>query len=326
MSFIRKIPALIDRKLRGINSPSVQVAVCLSVDANAIDSLGLSMLGVRIENQALVVPAIPVYPPESYGAVANQNINGRELVDKNSPKILKHIYLGDRPIYGDWSNGSFDLWQTREVYRKVLIPPNGFSLRLSNEGYDDTAKKWKLVVAVVPPLDRNAIDFMEALIFALSLIREVTRQCDIYAADTSPTDVASAKVVSWEIFPPGQRDLKSEVARRIIGKSDSEKKFILDRAGTIEKLKPKQFVLGSGLASNYYGALFANDLVVFENLDYGNATYILYDNWQELSQLSRSELLRGKENFDRIVHGKKWDKHLAEVVSHELNRRRSKWS
>lgn len=325
MSFIRKIPAHIDRKLKGIASTSVQVAVGLFVDADTITRLGLNMLGVRIDNQTLVVPTTPVYPPENYGPVAKQNTNGRELVDKNSPKIWKHIYLGDRPIYGDWSNGSFDLWQTREVYRKILIPPNGYSLRLAAEGLDDSAKKWKLVVSVVPPLDRGSSDFTESLIFALSLIREVTKQCDIYAADTSPTEVAKTKVVSWEIFPPGQRDLKSEVARRIIGKSESEKKFILDRAGAIEKLKPKQFVLGTGLASNYYGALFADDLVVFENLDYGNATYILYDNWKELSQLSRSELLRGKENFDRIVHGKDWAKHLSEIISHELSRRRSKW-
>ena len=42
-----------------------------------------------------------------------------------------------------------------------------------------------------------------------------------------------------------------------------------------------------GMNSHYFGAKFGENIVVFENMDYGNAIYILSDNWEEISKMSR---------------------------------------
>jgi len=324
MAMLRKIPEEISRKLTRIDSTTLRVATVLVVNTDQLIKLRLPELGLNINNGELSIPAYPVYPSVGFGSVCKENIEGREIVDKESPKVAKQVYLGDRPIYGDWSNGSFDLWQTRMVYRKILVQPKGLSLTFTCEGYDEVRKTWKLTASINPVLDRKSKNFDSDLLFSLSLLREVVKKVDIFPSDISTTEIASIQVVSWEIFPPGQRDLKSEVLRKIANKSEQEQKIILDRAGTIERLHPAQYVIGSGLASNYYGALFADDFVVFENLDYGNATYLLYDNWQELSRLSRTQLLNGKDNFDRLIHGPNWEKSLKEMVTHELRKRRSK--
>lgn len=54
--------------------------------------------------------------------------------------------------------------------------------------------------------------------------------------------------------------------------------------------------------------MLEDDLVVFENIEYGNAIYILYDDWDEISKLSRIDLLSGRagSNFDRIIHSGNW--------------------
>jgi hypothetical protein len=42
---------------------------------------------------------------------------------------------------------------------------------------------------------------------------------------------------------------------------------------------------------------------VFENIRCGNATYVMFENWKELSQGSRIDLLKGaREGFERIEH------------------------
>ena len=47
------------------------------------------------------------------------------------------------------------------------------------------------------------------------------------------------------------------------------------------------------------------------NLDYGNALYILFDNWQEISQMSRIDILKRHErDFIRIIHKDGWEKAL----------------
>ena len=56
--------------------------------------------------------------------------------------------------------------------------------------------------------------------------------------------------------------------------------------------------------------------LVFENVEYGNAIYVMFDNWEELSQKSRVDLLSGKfgENFERVVHTGDWQEKVTKIV------------
>lgn len=326
MALLRKIPEKVSAKLKSISSSSVIVACAVNLTKKEINELDLSRIGILIKSGKLVVPNNNVFPDASFGPVANENINGKELVDKKSPKVLKEIYLGDRPIYGDWGKGSFSLWQTRKVYRKTFVQPKAFSLNIACRNAEGSNDSWKLSFSITPTIERKKANFESTLIFALSLLKEIIGRYDVFPSNTTPDEIAETYVVSWDIFPPGKRDLKTELARRMRMSDEKNKKIILNRAGTLESLRPEKFILGAGLASNYYGALFADDLVVFENLDYGNATYILYDDWKKLSKLSRTELLNGQENFDRVIHDSNWASNIKEFVKHgiEIRKKRSR--
>src|SRR5918998_4277363 len=76
-----------------------------------------------------------------------------------------------------------------------------------------------------------------------------------------------------------------------------------ERYDLLEELRPVAFVNGTGGFSRYFGAKFADDLVVLENVEYGNAIYVMFDEWETLSKRSRTELLEGNTNgFVRIIH------------------------
>ncbi|HEX3678258.1 MAG TPA: hypothetical protein VHU90_00905, partial [Galbitalea sp.] len=65
----------------------------------------------------------------------------------------------------------------------------------------------------------------------------------------------------------------------------------------------------------YIGYKFGDDFVAFENPRIGNALYLLYGNWEELSQLSRTELLSSRQGeFDRIIHSARWFDQLRKAV------------
>ena len=52
-----------------------------------------------------------------------------------------------------------------------------------------------------------------------------------------------------------------------------------------------------------------------ENIDYGNALYILFDNWQEICQMSRIDILKRHEHdFIRIIHKDGWQKALKRHI------------
>lgn len=87
-------------------------------------------------------------------------------------------------------------------------------------------------------------------------------------------------------------------------------------------LGPRNFVAGTSGFSRYFGAQFADDLVVFENVSYGNAAYVMFDEWERLSQLSRVELLASDEHFVRVPHANSWERRLRELIDDELRKRK----
>jgi hypothetical protein len=57
---------------------------------------------------------------------------------------------------------------------------------------------------------------------------------------------------------------------------------------------------------------------VFENLKYGNALYVLYEDWDEVSRRSRLDLLRDHDaSFDRIIHTEDWEDRFHHLVAGE---------
>lgn len=97
------------------------------------------------------------------------------------------------------------------------------------------------------------------------------------------------------------------------------------RLQVMSRLKPEAFVTGTEGFLRYFGAMFGDDFVVFENLQYGNAIYVMYENWQSLSQRSRVELLAGDSNsFDRIIHKEGWVEQLSARVEEYRRQRRKR--
>jgi hypothetical protein len=98
---------------------------------------------------------------------------------------------------------------------------------------------------------------------------------------------------------------------------------ILSRLRTFEKLKPTHFISGTSGFARYFGAKYGDDFVVFENIRYGNAIYVMFEDWQTLSRKSRIDLLKGdREGFERIEHRENWEDKLEAMLEHYRNEAR----
>jgi hypothetical protein len=110
--------------------------------------------------------------------------------------------------------------------------------------------------------------------------------------------------------------LLEDVMRRT---SDEARERISERYDVLASLKPIAYIAGSSGFQRYFGAKFAENLVVFENLEYGNAIYVMFEDWEHVSQQSRLDLLNGDEKkFERIIHRKGWKKALKAIVRDRL--------
>lgn len=119
---VRKLPDAVQLKLKKIHSPAV-VAMCVKPISLADIDIGLyEHLSIRLENGQIAYEE-SLLPSVDMGPYSKKNAEGWERRRTDLPMIKKSIYVGDRPKYGDWSNGSFALWQEREVFQREFHQP-----------------------------------------------------------------------------------------------------------------------------------------------------------------------------------------------------------
>lgn len=56
------------------------------------------------------------------------------------------------------------------------------------------------------------------------------------------------------------------------------------------------------------------ELYIFESIAYGNATYIFEGEWENVSKLSKKEILDRRLAKDRIVHYNDWEKNINKYL------------
>lgn len=148
--------------------------------------------------------------------------------------------------------------------------------------------------------------------FALIAPEELRRMIGFPARRPPLVDV---RAVNWEILPFDSEHLKSiRAAVRAISTAGQSgiSTPSYDRLLFFEEMnnpKPVALVRGLGAFKRYFGVQFSERLVALENTHKGNAIYIMFDDWKELSKLSKQELLASKNegrSFIRIVHSDGW--------------------
>ena len=312
---INKIPETIYKKLETITSNEIVVGCAIKFRKEDILSGKLSGLGIKLDQNGLQFP-LSVIPSKDSGKYSNININGREIIRKDLPKEI-HYNSIENPNYGDSYNGTHTVNLPYEKYPRDFQPPRELEILISCKDCKPNLPNYIIAFQVQEVLDKNAKDFENKLFEDLNFLQENIGTFGIEAANIPIIEYAKSLHVSWEILPPGTLD--DTIQRIFHGKTPTtqEKNTAKERYEFFQSLKPKSLVFGQSGFRRYFGALLEDNLVVFENIEYGNAVYILFDNWEELSKLSRIDLLSGKfgTSFERVIHNTGWKSDVKTIVA-----------
>lgn len=312
---INKIPETIYKKLETITSNEIVVGCAIKFRKEDILSGEFSGIGIKLDQNGLQFP-LSVIPSKDSGKYSNININGREIVRKDLPKEI-HYNRVESPNYGDSYNGTHTVNLPYKKYPRDFQPPRELEILISCKDCKPNLPNYIIAFQVQEVLDKNAKNFEDKLFEDLNLLQENIGTFGIEAANIPITEYAKSLHVSWEILPPGTLD---ETIQRIFnGKTPTtqERNTAKERYEFFQSLKPKSLIFGQSGFRRYFGAFLEDNLVVFENIEYGNAVYILFDNWEELSKLSRIDLLSGKfgTSFERVIHNIGWKSNVRGIVA-----------
>jgi hypothetical protein len=276
-------------------------------------------LGLFLNGDSIVLPE-PQIPDPAAGRFSNANVFGMEKVRKDIPKIKKS--------YGfwapSWNSGSYHyVTHDREVYLREVYPPK--QVNLSAVLIDSHKDGFLVKFAIDQVLNRRTPNFEQELLYNLNLLQENVGGADVFESGTTLADYALSVKVDWQLLPPGTVDQILEAMLRGKKPVSLERQAVMkERITVMDRLGPEAYITGTDGFLRYFGAKFGDDFVAFENAQYGNALYIMYDGWEIMSQKSRLELLAGdRDSFDRIEHRPGWiDQLRARVSAYRAKKRR----
>lgn len=315
----RKIPSFVQDALEGIESDLIVVAATKKIKRSDIVNGDYHHVGLRSDGSSIHTEGT-VRPLASAGKWSERNAHGWDIKRTDWP-MVKKTWTFESPNFGDGARNGWTMrsW-TKDVYQHQIFEPQGMAIEasiLEDQGGEQVVVKF----ALSPMLSRGMAEFDLMLLWAINVLQENTGVTGVFASEATREEYIATVSLDWQIFPPGTAD---EVVTKLLGtahpgNAPDFEKHVRERVRLFEEFEPTAYIRGQGGFGSYFGAQFADDLVVFENLRYGNAVYLLYQDWDEASQRSRLDLLRDQDaHFDRVLHTDGWQDRLTSLLHDKL--------
>lgn len=311
-----KIPHAILERIQTFDQDDVVAATVKLITPGDVPAY--AKLGITLTEGALTTPT-PAPPDPRAGRYSHANLFGLEKIRRDLPKVTKNFGF----YAPSWGSGSYH-WVShdREVYQRDFYPPKEVDLSISV--VEQRGEAFVVKFAVDQVINRRTPNFEQALLYNLNILQENVGSAGVFESAASLAEYAATVQVDWQLLPPGSVD--EVLAAMLHGKkpvSPQQQAVMKERITVMSKLKPEAFITGTDGFLRYFGAKFGDDFVAFENARYGNALYVMYENWEALSQKSRVELLNGdSDSFDRIIHQAGWIEQLQGRVHDYRNRKK----
>lgn len=314
----RKVPQKILTKLNNIQSQEVVVGCLKKFSSEEINDGVLSHLNITLTPEGLITPE-NIIPLASQGKHSAWNVNGREIIRKDLPKETYYNYI-ESPNWGDSYYGTHTVAMPGERYPREFVAPRNSAIEIEAANSSPGLFHYVIKFQISEILSRQSDQFNDRLFDCLNILQENIGDSGVKSAEATLQDYLQSLQVTWDILPPGTAE--EAINRIFTGRQPTqiERETTEDRYQFFMTLNPQSLVYGSSGFQRYFGAFINENLVIFENVQYGNAIYVMFDNWEELSQRSRVELLSGRygENFERIIHTGNWKNKVKETVRARL--------
>lgn len=243
--------------------------------------------------------------PKAIGSVTRFNAEGRDELLKNLPK---ETYFHDACIK-DWHGYYHYVDMPGKRYKRNHIEGPCQEISLI------TIKGKNFAISDLLPNTPNGKDLIKHVV---NLFLEIFGVCTILDKNKCPeVSAVPLKRANWQILPEGE--IVWERVNRLAGNIQDSSELVGQlqkyRFRTIIKYKPDAVYYGNGGFHGYLVFVFRKkNFVLMENMIYGNATYVFRDNWEELSKLSKAEIIKKNLQEKRLVHRGSWPMQIGNLL------------
>lgn len=253
--------------------------------------------------------------PKPIGPVSRFNANGKIIKHKDQP--METAYRQSEWTWKEF-RGRYDRVERSKIvdipykrYPRTFVEPPSVELTIAKDANDQ-----KVITSSEVNYSQESSDQLKHII---NLFLELFGECMVLDANLDKIKVPKIKRVNWTILPKGERpwdEMKKDVDPIVRRAKPMQQKVVYARLETIEKFKPDFVAVGRGGFQGYLVFGFTGkDLFVLESVYTGNATYVFDKNWEELSRLTKAEILNDSLQKDRIIHREGWNERIKALIS-----------
>lgn len=246
--------------------------------------------------------------PKVIGPITYFNVYGKEIINKNE-KEDRDIY---RPYHiMDWHGQYHDgiAYERRKCYKREFINPYEMELIIVGQ------KETKYVTNKEISKDANKLKF------AMNLLLEIFGEFEI-VYNEEKINYGEIKRLNWNVLPRGKypwEKLYPYIKNNLDNMQETKAKIAKNNIEKITQYNPKFVAIGRSGFSGYiiYGFNKENK-VILESMEIDNATYVLNENWEIISKLTKAEILKNNLHEKRIIHTKRWNEEIETVIKEML--------
>ena len=275
----------VEKYLKSLDSVEEVYVICPNTDA------------IEMEEGKAFIPA-------PCGPVTRFNRDGKYIVLKEKEKVPREIEHDYHII--DWHGNDHygSCIQTKMCYpREYLFPPLE-ELVIENGFVRSNA------VSTSDP---------ERIHHIINMFLEIYGTCEIVDVNFRPICQNSIRKLTWQILPPGRYPW-DEVSKRLKEYYQNDKSktgaTVELHHKTISQYVPEFMAIGK---DGFYGYVVygypSKNLFVFESYQIDNATYIFNGQWEQLSKLTKRELIQDHLYEYRLIHNSVWNKEIQRILN-----------
>lgn len=247
--------------------------------------------------------------PAGIAKVSAFNARGKEIVRRDLPKV--NMSFPSFRTWLDWHGREHSGIQYRsmEVYPREYVLAPSESLFVLGQGSDMRICTREINVRA---------ESEERVLHLANLMLECFGAFEVIDASTGVKIGTKLKHLQWEILPAGQHPWAKTgliVATNTKSLDDSGKELIRYRMGTIAGFQPGFLAIGKGGFNAYFVYGFEDKgIYLLESGYLNNATYVFKQDWEELSQLTKNEIINGELPHTRIIHDRRWLQNVGKAI------------
>jgi hypothetical protein len=252
-----------------------------------------------------------VLPPSTFGPAsrANAELRIQKLMDRGKETFFRNVKQkrkqGDHTV----ETKSHDRRYFRRPRKEQA--PYSFELKICL-----TTNNEKVVTLPEVTLDKTDAAI---ILHQINLLLEIFGECHVFTENLAEIIQTEVKHLNWEVLPPGNNPwetIKSKIQPTLERRQKGTQAIVERRLETINNYNPDFFAFGRAGFQGYIVFGFTKrKLYLLESIYFGNATYILGEQWQEISKLTKAEVLNEKLHKSRIIHQADWYKEIHKLLS-----------